>query len=146
MAVGFRRARSVVQNSLSQLLNARQIAVEPVEGDQVRAARAKDDREVDALAIHRLEHRVWIVTRKVLGRVLVPSRLQVTGARLLAADAPEASPLRPIEERGKNLAFELPAVHVRAVDRREARRAVAKPGLQVAIPEIVGLVRSEEHT
>ena len=52
----------------------------------------------------------------------------------------EPSALRAVEEGRKHLAFELPPVAVRAVDRREARRAAPEPGLQIPVPQIVWLV------
>src|SRR4030095_15420384 len=75
-----------------------EIGLQAVDADPVRAARAKDDREVDPFPVHRLKHRARVVTRKIFGRVLVAPRRQVAGARLLAADAAEAPPLRAVEE------------------------------------------------
>jgi hypothetical protein len=64
----------------------------------------------------------------------------MAGARLLAPDAAQTAALGAIEEGREHLAFELPSVAVRAVDRREARRAVLEPGLQVPVPQVVWLV------
>ena len=117
----------------------REVGLEAVDGDEMRAERAEDDRDVDALPVHRLQHGPRIVAAQVIGRISIAARRHVAGARFFASDPGEAAALRSVEERGEDLALELPAVGVRAVDRREPRRAVLEPRLDVPEPQIVRL-------
>ena len=113
--------------------------IEPVDGDEVRGHRAEDDRHVDALAVHGLQHRAGITARQILGGIAIAAGGQVAHARLLLAHAGQAQPIGSIEERGEYLAVELPALVGRALDGREARRAIAEGRLHVPHPEIVRL-------
>ena len=107
----------------------------------MRAARAEDDGEVDPLAVHRLSIACGIVTRQVFGRVLV-AILSPGDGRSAFSRRMRSSSRRSgrSKKAGKHLALELPAVGVRAVDRREARRASLNRGSRYSIPEVVRLV------
>src|SRR4029077_3292443 len=76
---------------------------------------------------------------QVLRRVLVATVGDVAHARLVLAHARELSPLRAVDERGEDLAGELPALEARAVDRREARGLIAERRLHVADPDVARL-------
>src|SRR5207248_6455931 len=117
----------------------RELGVETVHRDEVRAHRAKDDGDVDAFAVHRLQHRQRIVAGQILGRIAIAAGGYVTDARLVLAHAGQAPPLGTVEERREDLAVEAPALEIGAFDGLEARRAIAERRLHVALPEIARL-------